>query len=91
MLDPSTALAGAARTAPSARPTPRGFVGIDIGDAQARVVFDRERGALGRGREAALLRPEPAHLSALAARLHAAGVRVLVVVVRAWLHPRAAA
>jgi hypothetical protein len=68
----------------------RGFVGVDIDDPQALarhapdtalVVFERERGVSARGREAALLRPDPAQLPGLAARLHAAGVRVLVVVV----------
>jgi len=68
----------------------RGFVGLPFDDAQALssyaadtalVVFDRERGAMGQGREAALLRPDPAQLPAIAQRLHAAGVRVLVVVV----------
>jgi hypothetical protein len=68
----------------------RGFVGLDVGDAKALatfaadtalIVFDRERGVIGRGREAALLRAEPAQLVTHAERLHAAGVRVLVVVV----------
>ncbi len=45
----------------------------------ALVVFDRARRA--NGREAAFVRPEPESLAALAARLHAAGVRTLVIVV----------
>jgi nucleoside-diphosphate-sugar epimerase len=45
----------------------------------ALVVYDRER--LANGREAALLRPQPADLLALATRLRAAGVQTLVVVV----------
>jgi hypothetical protein len=69
----------------------RGFVGLDVDDVSALhrfgadtalVVFDRARGGtFGAGREAALLRPDPAQLTALAQRLRAAGVRVLVVVV----------
>jgi hypothetical protein len=43
------------------------------------VVFDRQRHA--HGREAAFVRPEPAALPALAARLHDAGARRLIVVV----------
>lgn len=49
-----------------------------IGCHTAVVVFDRERHA--NGRERAFLRPEPAGLPALAAWLHAAGVRHLLVV-----------
>ncbi len=45
----------------------------------ALVVFDRARGA--NGREAAFARPDPRALPALAAQLHAAGARRLVVVV----------
>jgi hypothetical protein len=45
----------------------------------ALIVFDRARGA--NGREAAFARPEPQALPALAAQLHAAGVRRLIVVV----------
>jgi hypothetical protein len=44
----------------------------------AIVVIDRERGL--HGREAAFLQPEPSELPALAAALHDAGVRHLVVV-----------
>ena len=44
----------------------------------AVVVFDRERGV--NGRELAFYRPQPEHLPALAARLHARGVRHLLVV-----------
>ncbi|HEX6704372.1 MAG TPA: hypothetical protein VF169_06385 [Albitalea sp.] len=47
-------------------------------DDTALVVFDRERHA--NGREAAFLRPLPAGLPALAASLHARGVRRLLVV-----------
>jgi len=45
----------------------------------ALIVFDRERHA--NGRDAAFVRPQPAQLAAQAARLRAAGVRALVVVV----------
>jgi hypothetical protein len=56
---------------------------LDIVDARfladtAFVVFDREREA--NGREAAFVRPEPKHLPSLAASLHRAGVRRLLVV-----------
>lgn len=66
----------------------RGFIALDAADDAAwadfgadaaLVVFDRERSA--RGREAAFLWPSPQQLPALAQRLHAAGVRALVVVV----------
>jgi hypothetical protein len=50
-----------------------------FGAASAFVVFDRRRHA--HGREQAFVRPDPGALPALAARLHAAGVRTLVVVV----------
>lgn len=55
----------------------------------ALVVFDRARHA--NGREAAFVRPEPAALPALAAQLHTAGVRTLIVAVphRAALLPAA--
>lgn len=46
--------------------------------ATAVVVFDRERGA--NGREEAFFRPQPEQLPTLAARLHARGVRHLLVV-----------
>ena len=49
-----------------------------LGCETAVVVFDRERHA--NGRELAFLRPEPAGLPSLAAWLHAAGVRHLLVV-----------
>jgi hypothetical protein len=51
----------------------------DFGADAALVVFDRARRAFGR--ERAFVRPEPLALPALATRLHAAGVRSLVVVV----------
>jgi hypothetical protein len=50
----------------------------DVPEDLAIVVFDRERHA--NGREDAFLRPGPAALPALASRLHARGVRDLVVV-----------
>jgi hypothetical protein len=50
-----------------------------FGPDTALVVFDRERHA--NGRDAAFGRPDPAALPALAARLHALGVRTLVLVV----------
>ena len=76
----------------------RGFVALDhaddaawsaFGADTAVVVFDHERGR--HGREAALWWPEPGHVAMLARRLHAAGVRVLVVVVphEAGLLPQA--
>jgi hypothetical protein len=69
-------------------PALRGFVALGADDDAAwsafgadtaLVVFERERGR--HGREAALLRPQPPGLVALAQRLRAAGVRVLIVVV----------
>jgi hypothetical protein len=51
----------------------------DFGADAALVVFDRARHAFGR--EQAFVRPDPLALPALAARLHAAGARTLVVVV----------
>jgi hypothetical protein len=65
----------------------RGFVPVDdepstlrdFGADTALVVFDRARHAFGR--EQAFVRPDPLALPALAARLHAAGARTLVVVV----------
>jgi hypothetical protein len=50
-----------------------------FGADTALVVFDRRRHA--HGREAAFIRPEPAALPVLAAQLHAAGARRLIVVV----------
>ena len=73
---------------PTLQPALRGLQVLDDADAQALqrfsadtalIVFDRERHA--NGRDAAFARPLPAELPAQAARLHAAGVRVLVVVV----------
>lgn len=70
------------------QPALRGLQPLDDRDPQALarfgadtalIVFDRQRHA--NGRDAAFVRPLPAELPALAARLHAAGVRVLVVVV----------
>jgi hypothetical protein len=67
------------------RPAVRAFEPV-LGDAlaafgadSALIVFDRARAAFGR--EAAFVRPDPAALPALAARLRAAGVQRLVVVV----------
>lgn len=65
----------------------RGFVAVnddaaalrDFGADAALVVFDRARRSFGR--ELAFVRPEPLALLALAGRLRAAGVGVLVVVV----------
>lgn len=66
---------------------PAGLVPLQVGPGQAVprgagelavIVFDRERHA--NGRDAAFLRPEPAQLPALAAALHAAGARDLLVV-----------
>jgi hypothetical protein len=63
----------------------RGFVAVDdaalpaFSADTALVVFDRERHAFGR--EAAFVRTPPHVLPALASRLHAAGVRALIVVV----------
>ncbi|MCW5664663.1 MAG: hypothetical protein KIT35_12575 [Piscinibacter sp.] len=54
------------------QPLPRGAGELAV------IVFDRERHA--NGRDAAFLRPEPAQLPALAAALHAAGARDLLVV-----------
>lgn len=67
------------------QPALRGFVPVrdseidGFGADSAVVVFDRLRAAFGR--EAAFVAPQPADLTALAARLHAAGVRCLVVAV----------
>jgi hypothetical protein len=60
-----------------------------FGADTALIVFDRERHA--NGREAAFVRAEPAELQAWAARLRAAGVQTLLVVVphRAALLPAA--
>lgn len=74
----------------AARPigaTLRGFVAVADDDAAiaafgaaiAVVVFDRARHA--RGREDAFVRPEPTSLPVLARRLHAGGVRALLVAV----------
>ena len=66
-------------------PALAGFVAVPapevaaFGADTALVVFDRQRHA--HGREAALSRPEPAALPALAQRLHGAGARRLIVVV----------
>jgi hypothetical protein len=70
------------------QPALRGLQVLDDGDPQAvlrfgadtaLIVFDRERHA--NGRDAAFVRLQPAELPAAAARLRAAGVRRLVVVV----------
>jgi hypothetical protein len=70
------------------QPALRGLQVLDDGDPQALlhfgadtalIVFDRERRA--NGRDAAFVRLQPAELPATAARLRAAGVRALVVVV----------
>jgi hypothetical protein len=57
---------------------PLDMLGPDTAAPLALVVFDRERRA--NGRDAAFLRPPPAGLPALAARLQAVGVRHLLLV-----------